>query len=443
MGVSSSPLQLIRVPMNRDRSPLHPTLKYAGVLRQVSPEMGQFWLSQEEVTIIGRDPATCHIVLDAHIYTSVSRHHAQLTCQKRGSIPVWAIADLGSVNGTYVNQQRVQTLTVLNAGDRIQLGRQGPEFVLEYLPLTEVVSTQPDQPLTLTQLLPIFAIHPDWVRKAYLVPGTVTVVAVILLFATAGSPDAFKVILALYLGSAAYYFIYQLCGKRKPAWVLLGTLTLEMLILQSPILPAMIYLFRTILPGQLHPPHPSFWVLFSRNFIGAGLMEELLKALPIVVAYGLGRWLPSPWKQKVGVWEPLDGILLGAAAGLGFTWIETLGQYVPSIAGQFGNLAGLQVLIPRVLGSLTGHMAYTGYLGYCVGLSVLRPHRAPLILMVGLGLAAFLHALWNTAAARFGPMGLAVVGILAYVFLTAAILKARQLSPTRSQNFATRFYGYR
>lgn len=195
----------------------------------------------------------------------------------------------------------------------------------------------------------------------------------------------------------------------------------------------MIYFFRRILPGQLHPPHASFWVLFSHNFIGAGLMEELLKALPIAVAYGLGRWLPSPWKQKVGVWEPLDGILLGAAAALGFTWIETLGQYVPSIAGQFGHLAGLQVLIPRVLGSLTGHMAYTSYLGYCAGLSVLRPHRAPLILMVGLGLAAFLHALWNTAATRFGPMGLAVVGILAYMFLTAAILKARQLSPTRSQ----------
>jgi RsiW-degrading membrane proteinase PrsW (M82 family) len=40
-------------------------------------------------------------------------------------------------------------------------------------------------------------------------------------------------------------------------------------------------------------------------------------------------------------------------------------------------------------------------------------------------------------------MGLAMVGILAYLFLTAAILKARQLSPTRSQNFATRFYGHR
>jgi RsiW-degrading membrane proteinase PrsW (M82 family) len=34
---------------------------------------------------------------------------------------------------------------------------------------------------------------------------------------------------------------------------------------------------------------------------------------------------------------------------------------------------------------------------------------------------------------------LVVVGVLSYAFLMAAILKARALSPTRSQNFATRF----
>lgn len=176
MGVSAEQVGLwesyrplaVDLRMNRDRSPLNSTLKYAGVLRQISPEMAQFWLSQEDVTIIGRDPDTCHIVLDAHIYTSVSRHHAQLTCQKRGGIPMWAIADLGSVNGTYVNQQRVKTLTLLNAGDHIQLGRQGPEFVLEYLPLTEVVTTQPDQPLTLTQLLPILQSIPIGCAKLIL-----------------------------------------------------------------------------------------------------------------------------------------------------------------------------------------------------------------------------------------------------------------------------------
>jgi RsiW-degrading membrane proteinase PrsW (M82 family) len=34
---------------------------------------------------------------------------------------------------------------------------------------------------------------------------------------------------------------------------------------------------------------------------------------------------------------------------------------------------------------------------------------------------------------------LVLIGVISYAFLMAAILKARVLSPTRSQNFATRF----
>jgi RsiW-degrading membrane proteinase PrsW (M82 family) len=146
------------------------------------------------------------------------------------------------------------------------------------------------------------------------------------------------------------------------------------------------------------------------------------------------------------VWEPLDGILLGTASAVGFTLVETLGQYLPDIyhstlaAGEgVAQLASLQLLIPRVLGSVSGHMAYSGYLGYFIGLSVLRPRKRWLILGVGYLTAAGLHTLWN-AAGVLSPVLLAVVGVLSYAFLGAAILKARELSPTRSQNFATRFY---
>jgi len=63
-------------------------------------------------------------------------------------------------------------------------------------------------------------------------------------------------------------------------------------------------------------------------FFGAGLMEELLKALPVLLAYVVGSRLSFPWRERIGVWEPLDGILLGAASAVGFTLLETLGQYV-------------------------------------------------------------------------------------------------------------------
>lgn len=427
-------------------------MKYAGVLRQVTPEASQYWLTLTGDTLIGRDPSTCQIVLNSDRYGSVSRHHVRLHPETADAQhPIWRITDLGSVNGTFINGERLEGSLLLQGGDRIHLGLQGPEFILEYLPLTYVdanVEVNKNQSsitgpgLTLTQLLPILAIGQDWVRKAYLVPGIITVLAVILLFATTGNGPAFKVILAVYLGSAGYYFIYELCGKRKPWWVLLASLALEMLILVSPLLPLFIFIFRNVLPGHLQSGDTSFLSQLVRHFFGSGLMEELLKILPVFVAYGLGRWLRSPWRQKIGLWEPLDGILLGAAAALGFTWMETLGQYVPNIAGELGDLTGLQVLIPRVLGSLAGHMAYTGYFGYCIGLSVLYPKHRYGIVLVGWGVAALLHALWNASSVSFGPSGLVIVGIVSYVFLTAAILKARQLSPTRSQNFATRFYGY-
>jgi RsiW-degrading membrane proteinase PrsW (M82 family) len=181
-------------------------------------------------------------------------------------------------------------------------------------------------------------------------------------------------------------------------------------------------------------------------FFGAGLMEELMKALPVLLACYLGKCLRSPRREEIGVWEPLDGILLGAASAVGFTLAETLGQYIPGIyqstlaAGEgAAQLASLQLLIPRVLGSVAGHIAYSGYFGYFIGLSVLRPRRCSLIRGVGYLSASGLHALWN-ATGLISPVLLAVVGILSYAFLGSAILKAREVSPTRSQNFATRFY---
>ena len=175
-------------------------------------------------------------------------------------------------------------------------------------------------------------------------------------------------------------------------------------------------------------------------------MEELLKALPVLGAYLLARKLPSPWRERIGVWEPLDGILLGTASAVGFTLSETLGQYVPEMiqnvsleAGAAnGQTMGLQLLIPRILGSVSGHMAYSGYFGYFIGLSVLKPRKRWQILAVGYFTAAVLHTLWNSTVLINGLL-LEIVGVLSYAFLTAAILKARALSPTRSQNFATHF----
>ncbi len=432
----------------------------------------RYSLPPSKEMVIGRDPS-CQVVLDAMMYRMVSRRHAvvrplSLSPDSKFS---WVLCDLNSANGTYLNGQRLYECQELHPGDRISLGADGPQYVFEYeytlltpattvnqvIPLPSATNlhghTQLKQPdsVSFTQLFPIISTGKDLTSKAYLVPGILTVVFVVLMFATVGRPQDNQVIVATYIAFAAYYFVYQLCGKQKPWWVLMAAALSTTLILISPVLDLFIFVFRGILPGNLPSPQESitFTELLVRMFFGAGLMEELLKALPVIGAYFIGSGLPSPWRERIGVLEPLDGILLGTASAVGFTLLETLGQYVPDITqnvtaqvgiGAAGQLAGLQLLIPRILGSVAGHMAYSGYLGYFIGLAVLKPSRSWQILSIGYLSASALHALWN-ATGSINALLLVVVGVLSYAFLMAAILKARALSPTRSQNFATRFLG--
>jgi FHA domain/zinc-ribbon domain len=65
-------------------------------------------------TLIGRSPE-CHVFLDD---VTVSRRHAELV--REGD--VFSIRDLGSLNGTYVNRQRIESAE-LSDGDEVQIGK--------------------------------------------------------------------------------------------------------------------------------------------------------------------------------------------------------------------------------------------------------------------------------------------------------------------------------
>jgi RsiW-degrading membrane proteinase PrsW (M82 family) len=419
------------------------------VLRQISPPTQtpvQYALSANVTNIIGRDPS-CQVVLDSAQYQGVSRQHLEISSVPSPSANshTWQIRDLGSANGTAVNGQRLQGTRTLTPKDAIKLGRNGPEFAFECTAISPRPTANPltlnDESLHLSQVIPILSNRQDLFSKAFLIPGILTVVLIIGLFASIGNSVLFNAILATYLAGAAFYFVYRLGGKQKPWWLLLGSMLFTVLMLSSPMLDLFIFVFRGILPGGIE--ETDLVSSFIQNFFGAGMMEELLKAIPIFAAMALGRRFRSPGRERVGVWEPLDGILIGAASAVGFTLLETLGQYVPSMvqsvtaqAGEgAGELVGLQLLIPRIIGSIAGHMAYSGYFGYFIGLSMLKPSKRWTLLSIGYLTSSLLHALWNTLAGI--PLLGLFVGVISYGFLVAAILKARRLSPHRSQNFAT------
>jgi len=298
-------------------------------------------------------------------------------------------------------------------------------------------------------IFPLWSKRKELTRKAYLVPAITTMAFIASLFSTVGNPSIFWLLIAGFIILANYFFIYSLCGKTKHWWVLLGIALFTVIAINTPLLYFFIKFFRETLPGQIADNgEQSFLVLFIHMFFGAGLMEELFKALPVLVlAWLTGRLRSSsPWRERVGVTEPLDGILFGAASGAGFTLYETLADYVPRIANAvavengdgMGQLIGLQLLIPRIAASLFGHMAYSGYFGYFIGLAMLKPSNRWLILGVGYLSAALTHALWNSV----GVLALSFLfqvaaGVIAYALLAAAILKARQISPNRKDNFVS------
>ena len=79
-----------------------------------SSDLGSTFLIDRDLTSVGRDPGS-DVFLDD---VTVSRKHAEIRRQADG----FYVHDLGSLNGTYVNRERVD-LTKLASGDEIHVGR--------------------------------------------------------------------------------------------------------------------------------------------------------------------------------------------------------------------------------------------------------------------------------------------------------------------------------
>jgi FHA domain/Double zinc ribbon len=87
---------------------------FALLVVQRGPNAGSRFLLDKEVTVAGRHPDS-DIFLDD---VTVSRKHAQFTRTDEGFV----VADVGSLNGTYLNRERIEQAFVHN-GDEVQVGK--------------------------------------------------------------------------------------------------------------------------------------------------------------------------------------------------------------------------------------------------------------------------------------------------------------------------------
>jgi pSer/pThr/pTyr-binding forkhead associated (FHA) protein len=87
----------------------------AMLLVQRGPDAGARFLLDSDVVTVGRHPDS-DIFLDD---ISVSRRHATFTRSGGG----YVISDLGSLNGSYINRDRIDSEVTLAGGDEVQIGK--------------------------------------------------------------------------------------------------------------------------------------------------------------------------------------------------------------------------------------------------------------------------------------------------------------------------------
>src|SRR5262245_11266543 len=246
-----------------------------------------------------------------------------------------------------------------------------------------------------TELIPFRSKKISIGRSGILAPGLATVLLCVFLFTVRFDSVADTIYLTIY-GIGSYiifmrcWLIYSYSGTNKPLWFYLFPCVFTAAVLLG-YLPgvwlSLVTIFRRVLPGGNVADNAPFLTQFVSFFFGAGLLEELVKAIPIFIGVLIGFALarsrnvrPNSFLDFFAVRTPLDAMLVGLASGAGFVVIETFLEYVPRIirtAAQrsdeaTGLLAGLYLVIPRTLQSMAGHTGWSATFGYFIGLAVVR-----------------------------------------------------------------------
>ena len=184
--------------------------------------------------------------------------------------------------------------------------------------------------------------------QPFFIPGVATIITGVLLFVVlfAGMEAQdlqyfvyYQTILGIYLGTMMIYFVVAVSAVKIPIWFLFGT-SLFMVLLLSLGIP--FYLLSTFFISPLIDEFMEsdiFLELFIGHFVGAGLLEELFKSIPIWLVIFLGSRfanlnLPGFVNGKL---NPTVAILIGAASAVAFIIIETLGGFVPEIIEDYGE----------------------------------------------------------------------------------------------------------
>ncbi|WP_241972931.1 PrsW family intramembrane metalloprotease [Rathayibacter tanaceti] len=160
---------------------------------------------------------------------------------------------------------------------------------------------------------------------------------------------------------------------------------------------------------------------FVGAVIQAPLVEESAKGLGVLLVLLI-------WRRTFD--GPVDGIVYAAVVASGFAFVENVLYFGTALVeGGLGSLA-VTFFLRGVL-SPFAHVLFTACTGAALGFASNRPAvaRLPLALL-GLALAAFLHALWNGSSFLvsdwFGFYGVVQVPLFAVAVVVVVLLRRQE-----------------
>jgi protease PrsW len=158
------------------------------------------------------------------------------------------------------------------------------------------------------------------------------------------------------------------------------------------ILPA---LFLEFFLKLIFPEGTTLLDIFTFFLFEVGLIEESLKFFAVrIYAYNSKMFN-----------EPMDGLILGVVAALGFATVENI-FYVLS--------SGILTALVRAIVSVPSHALFGAVIGFYLGEA--KFHRRPILILKGLAAAIILHALFDTIASVV-PSVTGIVALVAFVLV--------------------------
>jgi len=389
---------------------------------------------------IGRASENDVVVADP----TVSREHARLTDGPTG----WVLADAGH-GRIFVDGRAVADLEITHLVDAHLASPAGPLLRLEPLgapaagaetpareempavaaPALAGVGAPPGATRELLSAVHILVPLRSWLTdrgwrtwwRLLIIPYALLPLAFVQLYAGTSNPTTPGWAYSLYvapLWAIAFYLLIRPghLGRRElsAAVVIAGIVLVWVQVVTIPI------------NNNLNPS--GFW-----SFVGVGYNEEFTKALPIlVIALLLHRARKVRW--DVRMW-----MFLGTIAGLTFGVREASLYTSASVlsANHHPSLIIVEILLFAYRVFVDGflHAIWAGIAAFFIGMGINYARRRWQLIVAGLSLAAFLHAIndWNFNAnsewPRIGVEAFTLILFLGYTLTASSIERQVRRSP--------------